>query len=173
MVVLADKIYEADCEYLENERLPALVLATGLYKYDFVEGREWLHIAHQTAGVGCHQHYMVGTILQPRPEVIIPIKAIIDNWFDTSYGALGVTLDNIMAYRKQLNELLGVDCNSSYEHFEEGIYPIDCSPQVIRKLAVDEMHDNLDDFIKFRSGLHKLCDSFCRWNLFILGENSD
>src|SRR3989344_9338005 len=113
-------------QYLPEESLPALVLATK-HKYNFKEGREWISIEHQTAGNVCNHHYMTGSILKPREDTLKAMREISDYWYDTNCGVFGTRLNEIIRYRTHLRELLGVDCNLSYRDFEEAIYPIDCS----------------------------------------------
>jgi len=171
MILTAKEIDREKCRYLDDldKELPALVLAAHC-NYAFTNGREWLSIIHQTAGHACNQHYMTGTILQPRPEIVDKIKQINDHWLHSNCGAWGVRLDEILEYRNQLKGLLGVDCNHSHRDFEEGLYPIDCSSEVVRKLASDNIPDNLDDFIKWDPG--EIC-KHASWNLYILGINCD
>ena len=168
-----EKLDPKECQYLNYSDLPTLVLAVH-DKYSFNDARKWKPIAHQTAGHACNQHYMMGTILQPRPEIAGRIHEINRHWLWSDVGALRVTLDDIIKYRNQLNGLLAVDCNYSYQDFEEGIYPIDCSPDVVRKLSLDYIPDNFDEaFIQWRSDFEKFAGSFNRWHLYILGDNCD
>lgn len=101
------------------------------------------------------------------------MREISDSWHESNSGAFGVVLDEIIRYRAQLRQLLGADCNFSYRDFAEAIYPIDCSVGNIRKIALDEVPDRLDDFISWKNESDWIAGSFGRWNLYILGENSD
>ncbi|MDI6722878.1 MAG: hypothetical protein QMD97_04935 [Candidatus Aenigmarchaeota archaeon] len=165
---MREEIKHDECQYLYD--FPVLVLAVR-ERYNFKEGRDWIYIAHQTAGNACHQHYMIGTILQPKPEILDKMRDINDYWLETNCGVCGVALDEIIEYRKQLNELLAVDCNLCYEEFEEGIYPIDCTAENIRKLTLDDIPDNPDDFIVKEPSWKFI--PIGAWNLYILGDNSD
>ncbi len=160
-----------DCQYLEESQLPTLVLAVP-QKYDFKKGRIWQGIAHQTAGHGCHQHYMYGTILKPKSEIVEKIQHINKHWLDSDCGwAREATLDEILKYRKQLQELLGVDCNQSYADFEEGIYPIDCTIENLGKLTAEKFPKELDSLIRWNKDepyFHR-----ADWKLYLLGENCD
>ena len=159
------------CEYFGDSELPKLVLAV---KDEFIfKRRKWLRIAHQTAGVRCNQHPMIGTILEPREEVKDKIRNISDYWLDSNCGAWGVSLNELVTYRKQLQELLGVDCNISYEDFEEAIYPIDCTQENLKKLAKDKLPKDLDKLIKWENNSDQVFGIFHRWKLYILGENCD
>ncbi|MBI4981514.1 hypothetical protein HZC30_08245 [Candidatus Woesearchaeota archaeon] len=160
----------ADCQYLNEAELPALVLAVP-QKCDFKGKRIWQGIAHQTAGHGCHQHYMYGTILKPRPELVDKLQQITQHWLESDCGMGGsATLDEVVEYRKQLQEWLGVDCNTSYPDFEEGIYPIDCNAENLRKLSGEKFPKNLNDFIKREK---REFPYLVHWQLYILGENCD
>ncbi len=165
---------EPGYEYLNEEELPVLLLGIvekeyNFRKYNFNKKRKWRKIAHQTAGVSCHQHYIVGTILTPRKNIKRKLLAICDMWLDTNCSK-HPSLDEILTYRAQLKNLLGVDCNYTYMDFEEAIYPIDCSRETIRKLAIDNLPVNLDNLINWnKNELSK----YAHWRLYILGENSD
>ena len=175
---MSKEINHKKCKYLPESELPALVLAVK-EKPNFKKGREWKAIAHQTAGHCCNQHYMYGTILKPKPETLNAMRKIEKSWLGSDFGWRDgdncFSLDGILKYRKQLKKLLDVDCNISYEDFEEGIYPIDCSPKVIRKLCKDKIPNDLNNFIRWKNTLGSKIEKIFmedRWHLYILGENS-
>lgn len=165
-----------DFKYLDE--FPKLVLAIKAYEYkgEFrsykFKDDDFLPIAHQTAGHGCHQHYMFGKILKHREKWFEPMVKLANKWYDSQVGCFGVSLDELITYRKQIQEW-GFDCNYSYIDFEEGIYPIDFHKQVLSTMCYDEFPDELDDLIEFESNFHKTCGIINRWQIFILGENSD
>jgi len=165
-------------------RLPLLVMAVkchpewgstsleGSPRYQFKPGREFINLQHQTRGHACNQVYMQATLLKPREPV--KIQMLSDAWLDSDAGCFGVPLDEVLKYREQLKALfgLGVDCNHSYQDFEEGIYPIDCSPEAIKALCEDDLPEELDDLIEF--GDNNFAKFYVgRWSLFVLGENCD
>ncbi|MEK6861284.1 MAG: hypothetical protein AABY07_04900, partial [Nanoarchaeota archaeon] len=95
-------------------------------------------------------------------------------WLDSDCGLFSVvSLEEILEYRGQLNKLLDVDCDLSYKDFEEGIYPIDCSVENIRKLVLEEVPNHLDELIKWEHEFEKVGGCVNRWNLYILGHNCD
>jgi len=165
------KINPKECEYIPDEKFPLLVLASK-EKHDFKD-EKFIAIAHQTAGHGCHQHYMFGKILRPKKKTKVAMEGIQNYWLNTDCGAFGVNLDEIITYKNQLNKLLGVNCNNSYYDFEEGIYPIDCSVKNLKKLCTDKFPENLDELINFESNSMRLCGAINRWKIYILGENCD
>ena len=164
--------------------LPLLVLAVkchpewgskscvGVPRHEFKPGRTFVDLQHQTSGHACHQVYLQATILKPRePE---KLRLIESKWLDSDAGCFGVGLDTILEYRAQLKELYGLDCNGCYQDFEEGVYPIDCSPEALKKLCEDEFPEDLDDLIKFGDGpFERMCGCIGRWNIYVLGENCD
>ncbi len=172
-----------DFKYLDLDYgmpLPRLVLAITAYEYGgefrdyrFKPVRMFLPIAHQTAGHGCHQHYLYGTVLTPREEVAAAMQVINDHWLDTDCGCLGVSLDEVLAYRQQLQTLLHADCNRTYRDFEEGIYPIDYTPQTLSSLQTDVFPPDLDELIEWKDRLNRTAGLIGRWQVFILGENCD
>jgi hypothetical protein len=172
MVPESYTIDKRQCKYLPHEELPVMVLAVKS-NYYFKDKGKFQAIAHQTAGHACHQHYMLGRILQPRLKTLKAMNKINKYWFYSDCGAGTPSLDEVNEYRRQLKELLDVDCNYSYPDFEEGIYPIDFSIQTIRKLCSDKLPDRLESQIHFKSKTEKILGSIINWNLCILGDNCD
>ncbi len=164
--------------YLEedNIRLPALVLAVRAEPsrtYKFVDNQQFRPIAHQTAGVACHQHYMYGRLLHPKPSVAEALKIIEQHWLGSNCGVFGVSLDDLIIYRAQLKLLLDEDCNYSYEDFEEGLYPMDLAVHTLANLCEDGLPESLDDLIQFGDEWDRFGGSIHRWKLYILSANSD
>jgi hypothetical protein len=152
--------------------LPQLVLAVDVddpLKLKFKE-RKWLRIAHQTAGHACHQHYMTATILDVQPQMWEFVKQLNTTWLGTDCGVFGVTMNELEGYRALLRSY-GLDCNLSYQDFEEAIYPIDCN--FIGGISDDILPADLDDLIEWRSDTDKVIGMIHRWKLYILGENCD
>ena len=166
-------------KYLDDNELPVLVLALrhkhDLRKYNFAEKREFVNIHHQTAGNACHDNYMTGTILIPRAETYEGMIQVDNYWRGLNCGAFSdASLDDILEYRSQLKELFGADCNFSYKDFEEGIYPIDCLEENLRKLSLDKFSININNFdglIKWNSESERLSGCINRLSLYILGHN--
>lgn len=131
------------------------------------DDRTWLHVHHQTRGLCCGQRYLTGTLLEPTARAQQAMEEISTAWLGTSLGCdgLGPTLDEILTYRRQLADLLGEDCNSSYGDLEEALYPIDIGQRTLRNLCTDDLPDDLDALVDW-----DLRRPF--WRLFILSENS-
>lgn len=165
-----------DYKYLDEYKLelPQLVLAVHDIDnhYKFKATKKWLKIAHQTAGHGCNQHYMIATILNPTKTAKKLMKELNNIWLDSDCGVFGVELDSIKFYREKLLSY-NLDCNNSYHNFEEGIYPIDFTNETLRKLTNDSFPTDLDNLIKFDTKISKFCGSINRFHLYILGENCD
>lgn len=161
----------------DEEAQPVLILGVipgeRIARARFKPCREWKKVMHQTAGTACHHVAIIGTVLSPRPEIAAKLKELSDVWFATNAGALGPTLDELFNYRNFLREQLGVDCNSGYNAFEEGVYPIDCTSENLKALVSDELPDDLDKLLVFRSEIDAMCGFIGRWKLWLLGPNSD
>ena len=144
-----------------------------LHQHQFKPGRIWLYVQHQTCGHACHQRYFIGVRLSPRPEKLAAIQKLCDHWLDSDAGVWGVGLDELLVYRQQLRDWLGVDCAdaATYRNFEEAWYPVDVKFATV--LATDELPADLDDLIEWRDGLAKFAGCFSRWKLIVLGENGD
>lgn len=151
---------------------PWLVLALdGDRDYNFAPGLNWQHINHQTAGTACHHWKLHAVRLVPKDDTVRAwMRRIADHWF--ANGWLRVSLDELVAYRKQLREM-GCDCNLSYPDFEEAIYPIDCTKEALTKLCSESLPDDLDTLVIWKNPIDKMCGMIGRWKLFILGPNSD
>jgi hypothetical protein len=132
-------------------------------------------IDHQTSGIACGRLDARGVVLRPRPRVLAGMQLIERHWFDTSMGAFGTTLEDVLYYRMQLRDLIHpqADCNFSYTLFEEAAYPIDTSVKVLREICEDEIPDSLDDLIDFDGPFSRTLGSVGRWKCLILAENSD
>lgn len=152
------------------EDLPVLVLAVH-NEYQFERGRTWLHIAHQTGGNACHQRYMVGTILKPREKVGNGIIKLDKQFYKSNTGfIIEPSLEEINRYSSWLNNLLKVDCNTSFRELEEAIYPVDCTSENVKQLTSERLPQDLDDLIRLKKEERPLIN---RWHLYILGRNSD
>ena len=117
---------------------------------------------------------MIGKVLEPRNNhVRKAMKKINDYWLESDVGICGVGLKSINEYNHQLKTLMGVSCNNSYEKFEEGIYPIDCTDENLKKLTSEKLPEKLDDLIKWKGKLQSFIGCINRWHLYILGDNCD
>lgn len=165
-------------------KLPQLVLGIkyeeGSLIYKFKPEYNFLDIQHQTSGNGCHQHYIQGKLLSVYPRYQERLKKIEEKWLESNTGVFGVSLDEVLEYRRQIKSLFGsgVDCNFSYLDFEEGIYPLDVREATLKKLTKDKLPKDLDDLIDWVAMgkdnlMHRSLGSIGRWGLWILGENSD
>ncbi len=170
-----------DFKYLPSNELPKLVLGIKVplsafdedvssFNYEFAPGKDWHKIAHQTAGMGCHQKYLIGTFLTPKSEFTFgAMKNICDGWLGRNTGIGGTTLREINDYSAKLR-LLQACCERSYADLEEGYYPIDI--EYVKKFTDDVFPENLDDLIIWRDGFHRAGNSR-KFVLAILGKNSD
>ena len=91
---------------------------------------------------------------------------ITDRWYRSELGChgLGATLDEILAYRRQLQDLLGEDCQSSFRLLEEALYPLDIGPTTLANVCTDQLPG---DLATLAEGISQPC-----WGIFVLGLNS-
>lgn len=169
---LSRPIVSSECKYLEDDELPALVLYTNRW-YPFKDMSRWRAIRHQCAGLACDQFELVGMILSPNDRTRVAIRSIQDRWLDSNCGAFHSSLDDMGEYRDHLVETLGVDCNYSFDDFREAVYPIDINMESIQRLVTDDLPNDLDDLIEWENDFTKVFGLLNRWNLCILGQNSD
>lgn len=144
----------------------------GYQELDFKPGRKWLKIAHQTAGICCHQKYIIATIVEPKStEVLKNIIKLSKEWDGSNAGFAGVPLREVNKYEQFLNKNLNVSCNFSWRDFEEAIYPIDV--EHLKDISSESFPSNLDDLVNWKDGFQRGAGCIGRWNLWILTENSD
>jgi|GEM_PF-6016608 len=182
--------------------LPVLVLATSGRNLDaFNSKREWQYINHQVGGIGCEQFYSTGTILTPTEHVANGMKKMSKFWQSKNLCTNGgdeqmmIPLEQLFIYQRQLQDVLSVDCRHTYRDFRSGLYPIDFSPENLRKLCTDDLPQEmygeeiigsvmkegdltnpkwisaLSDFFLTEKKERELSDYVFNWQLFILGNN--
>ena len=137
-----------------------------LWRPKFKPGRTWLNISHQTRGVCDGQQYLVGTVLSPTAKMRTAMTEIAQRWHGTNLGChgLGPTLDDVVAYRQQLNVLLDEDCNESFQHLEEAMYPIDIGPATLANVCSDVFPADLRE--TFEPDIRTT-----EWRIYILAVN--
>jgi hypothetical protein len=144
------------------------------HQYDLKSDRNWVKIAHQTAGLACHQHWMIGTFLKPKSvELLQNMQKLSDKWLDSNAGVFGLSLAEANEYDGDLKYLFGVGCNRSWKDMEEAFYPIDCTPENIAAMTDEVLPNDLDELIEWGSGWERAIGCVNRWRLFVLGLNSD
>lgn len=175
------KIPYDEFKYVDSDlhiELPALVLGVRHRHPDWYEeykfkGDFWQKLCHQTCGHACHHIHMTARVLTPTPEMHDLMKDIADHWYYSDVGVFGTSLNDILIYRTQLQRL-GLDCNREYPDFEEAVYPIDSSVDVVRRICQNDIDvEDFDDWIEFGDGLEKFCGMIGRWQLMIWGPNCD
>lgn len=142
-------------------------------KLEKAGGYEWVEFKHQTAGLACHQHTIVGILLSPRPKVREILGNLSREWLDSNAGWWSNSLNVINEYEAWLQSRLGVSCENSYGLLEEGLYPIDATSESLKKLTTTKLPADLDDLIKWPSDMDRVCGSLGRWKLFCIGDNCD
>lgn len=142
-------------------------------RYNFKEGREFINLAHQTAGHSCSQLYFNATILEPTEVGLKLMMKVNRRYLDSEIGWFGgPTLEQANEYKEILNRF-GVDCNCSYLDLTEAAYPIDLKPEYLKILCKDQLPEDLDSLIEFKTPLDRALGCLNRWDLFILGDNCD
>lgn len=167
-----------DLKYDFKASLPALILGVKADPYSkhwtpykFKGSNEFLNISHQCGGSSCNQLYLQGMVLEPRRNLRIGIEIMEQTWLNSQLTRYCTPLNKILQYRDFIKTYFGVDCNNSYVDFQEGVYPIDI--EFLSKLTSQKLPKDLNQLIEFKSELHIWMGSIRRWNLWILGSNSD
>lgn len=152
---------------------PILVLATRLNRKP-VSSPPWHVIQHQTAGTYCNHHRMWAMRLTPTDATFAGMLKLEEHWFRSNAG-WGPTLDEVIAYRASLHRIFGdgFDCNRSYQNFNEAIYPIDCSIELLERICTDTLPPRFGDFFDDALSIAPALGSYERAELYVLGANSD
>jgi len=155
--------------------LPLLVLAInhrdGREPPRFAKGREFIRLAHQTAGMICNQHYLFATVLAPRPMFRLLMLELNNRWLDTSTSS-PAPLDSVLEYRESLKGQ-GLDCDDCYHEFEEGFYPIHLDRKALAKVCSDRLPRELDELLILDKKDKWMLGVFGYWRLYVLGANCD
>jgi hypothetical protein len=159
-----------ECEYFEDDDLPVLVLGLE-HVYPVHTGFQWRKIAHQTAGLACHQHYLFGIQLPVKADVLPKLKYLSEKYLDSNHWQ-PAPLSALVEYSQFMANELQVTCENSYHSFEEAYYPIDATSENLKKLSSMHLPDNLNDLLNFPADAPKF-RPFTRWHLVVLGENCD
>src|SRR5437867_514803 len=65
-------------------------------------------ISHQTAGHGCHHHYLHAIVLTPMAEFLNGMYKLEKKWLDSDAGWMAdPPLDEVLKYREDIKALLG------------------------------------------------------------------
>lgn len=99
-------------------------------------GTTWMALEHKVAGTMCGIVRLVGVRLTPRPEARAAFKAIARHWYGSDLCSGRPLLSQLREYQDAVQRV-GVDCNRSWWHLCEGIYPVDHSQEALAMLAVD------------------------------------
>lgn len=135
--------------------------------------RSWHHVRHQAGGVHCAQVELLATEIVPHPEREDGLRALAEQFGETHLSGWGITLDDLVRYRSELQKLVGVDCALSYRDFREAVYPVDVSPHHLRHLTVETLPERLDDLLEFDPPFTRALGILNRWHLWIISANSD
>lgn len=114
--------------------------------------------------------------LTPIPEVAAGMIRLEKEWYASNVGWFhGPTLTDALEYRETLKKHIGeaVDCDQSYRHFNEAIYPIDCSREVLAQVCTDEFSESFADYFEDKKWPFAQLGDFSRAELYVLGANSD
>jgi hypothetical protein len=81
-------------------------------------------LRHQTSGFRRREFRCAGIRLQPTPTGQLLGLQLATRWHRSAAAISYTALDELSRYRGLLQEH-GLDCNASYAHFAEGVYPVD------------------------------------------------
>ena len=116
-------------------------------------GRTWLGLEHQCGGLACEQQRMIATPLNPRPSMISPFLEIAREGYcgDNGhfYRGAPILASRIVSYFTALARI-GLDCECTYPHLTEALYPIDATQDNLDRIATDApLLDEIADWTDF------------------------
>lgn len=170
----------------ENLIQPLLILGSVVYPHEFegdsmsdpFEPKEdfkdrWIRICWQGSGHGCSHTYIQGLLLEPNPETLNKMWKLSHDYVNSCLGAFGLSFNDISEYRGRIQKDFKADCQYSYRHLSEAVYPMDYDPEVLWRMTAGTFPKDPDDMINWKDALGQLYGLIGRWNIFILGENCD
>jgi len=133
---------------------------------------EWWAIDHQAGGHATCCFSFIGTRLTPNPDLYQMLRQIArDRWYAKSGNLYTgrVSARYICEYSGDLNKI-GLDCDFSYPHLMESVYPIDAIQDNLDRIALDAPRLN-----SLGRGFHGPYGKRTNRNLIIVAitENSD
>ncbi len=114
--------------------------------------------------------------LTPTDDVFAGMVRLEAEWFESNIGWNDYPiLTAALAYRDSLRQIFGegFDCDQSYAWFNEAIYPIDCSRELLARICTDTLPNTFGDYFEDTGYPYYMLDGFDRAELYILGANSD
>jgi hypothetical protein len=100
---------------------------------------EWFALDHQCGGFLCEHLHMIATRLKPRPAIYPLARQIAQEGWGADRGlfdGLHLLASRIGWYLTALKRM-GVDCECTWRHLTEGVYPIDATDANLRRLVED------------------------------------
>ena len=166
-----------DADIVERQRrlrlaaAPKLVLGFAEAAPVLRDRPDWRLLRHQTAGYACHSVRLCVLRLRPTPAMAEVMEAAARHW-DGSQDSTPADLDAILAWRGMLRSV-GADCRWTYHRFQEGLYPVDATDEVLSAIAEPDdrgpmLIDDLVDADRSSPWLWSNC-----LGVFVLTENSD
>jgi len=102
-------------------------------------GREWLALEHQCGGYSNAHVKMIATRLAPRPSVLPALRSIAREGFGAEKGNFDRTsllASRIASYVQSLARA-GLDCECTWRHLTESLYPVDATQSNLDRVAED------------------------------------
>lgn len=147
------------------------VLALGMFLYPDYKKKDLIRAYQVKKQVSYFHHagYYIQALL-PQPSDLG--YRLLETVFELCNTNKDRDLDFLIEYESILLQV-GLSCNRSCKNLENGYYPIDFDKDIVKRLFVDEMPDDLDDLINFENNTDRLGGIIGRWRCAILGAKNE
>lgn len=136
--------------------------------------KNWFIFTHQSGGTACEQFGIIGKAYRLSNKGKSLAGALDKEFFGKSCAMLGLSLSEILSYKKILDEsLYELNAEYSYAYLKEALYPLDFSASEINVLIDGNVSEDLDDLVSWSRPLDRIIGSVGRWTAFLVHENAD
>jgi hypothetical protein len=133
--------------------------------------RSWIGLEHQCGGYSNRVERLIATRLTPRSSVLPHLERIAREGCYAEAGHFSqsnLLASRIVWYSAALAEI-GVDCESSWRHLNESLYPVDATQSNLDRLCEDSV--DLNEVVEWNNYLRSRYSADPA--IFFICENSD
>lgn len=103
--------------------------------FSVVPQNRWKKVKLTTGGNSKNHKILECVSLKINKAFKFRIAELVKAYKGCNLSTNNILLNDIIEYRSNLQEILNLDCNESFNDIEEGVYPIDCSAETLHLLC--------------------------------------